>query len=52
MNIEQVPELYGNHLESGTSVAFHAKNTDTYNSGNITVGATDPDITVILISVT
>ena len=29
MNIEQVPELYGNHLESGTSVAFHAKNTDT-----------------------
>ena len=34
---ERVPELYGNHLEGGTRLVFHAKNADTIDPGNIVV---------------
>ena len=46
---ERVPELYGNHLECDTRVAFHAKNADTIDPDNIVIRANDSDIAVILI---
>ena len=34
---EQVPELYGNHLERETGVVFHTKKADTIDPGDIVV---------------
>ena len=46
---ENVPELYGNHLEVDTRVVFHVKNADTIDPGNVVVRANDSDIAAILI---
>ena len=42
----RVPELYGDHLEAGTRVAFHGVEA---NPGNIVICANDTDIMVVLL---
>ena len=43
---EQVPELYGNHLEGETGVVFHTKNADTIDPGNIVVQVNETAILI------
>ena len=48
--VENVPELYGDHLEADTRMAFHAKHADEVNPGNIVIRANDTEIMVILLA--
>ena len=50
IKVENVPELYGDHLEPDTRVASHAKDADEVNAGNIAIRANDTDIMVISIT--
>ena len=50
LKIEDIPSLYGNHLEADTRVMLHAKHADDETAGNIVVRANDADICVILIA--
>ena len=49
LKIEQLLELYVNHLEGDRRVLFHANNADTTDPGNIVVLENDSDIAVVLI---
>ena len=37
VKVDDIPELYGNHLEADTRVAFHALHADKTDGGNIVV---------------
>ena len=50
IKVENVPELYGDHLEADTRVAFLAKHVDEANPRNIVIRANDTDIMVILLN--
>ena len=49
LKVEDVPELYGDHLEADTRVMLHAKHADYVDPGNIIVRANDTDISIILL---
>ena len=48
IKIENIPELYGDHLQADIREAFHAKHTDEANPGNIVICTNDEDLIVIL----
>ena len=50
VKVEEVPELYGEHLEADTRVMFHAKHADSHDPGNLIIRGTDTDICVVLLS--
>ena len=50
LKIEEVSDLYGNHLEADTRVCFHAMHADQDNETDIVVRGNDTDILVILLT--
>ena len=50
LKFENIPELFGDHLEGGTRVMFHAKHADTKGPDNIIIGGSDTDIFIILLA--
>ena len=47
LKVEDIPELFGDHLKADTRVMFHVMHADRENGGNISVRGTD---TVILVA--
>ena len=47
--VENLPELYGDHPEAVTRVAFHANHADEANPGNCVIRVNDTDMIVLLL---
>jgi hypothetical protein len=50
LQVDDVHELYGDHDEADTRVAFHALHTEVENPGNIVIRCNDNDVLVIMLS--
>ena len=50
LRYEEVPELYGSHLEADTRMMFHATHSDNQDPGNIIVRANAADVLIILLA--
>ena len=50
MKVEEVPELYGDHDEADTRVAFHAYHAEHNSPGNIVIRCNDSDVLIIMLT--
>ena len=50
LRYEEVPELFGSHLEADTRMMFHVIHSDNQDPGNIIVRANDADVLIILLA--
>ena len=50
LRVEDVPELFGAHMEADTRVMLHARHADINDPGNIVVRANDTDVAIVLLA--